>query len=442
MNVQTKHTKLDSELTLWESSESPIKINALTIVLTKEVHKVKDCRLTFQVTPEQYQLIDKQALFNLRPEIRTPVSGKPFQPSSNIQIEASLEPDLLAQLTKNAKTSKKATTYLQSLSQEEPTHPLLSTSSWYALEVKQLQETGETGFHTLWNYLKPSDIKDGDIDIQKLSLAILNFSKDCIYSSNLEDSENFISQAIEQINHSLENLDGDFSQITETGVSDIRKHLNNNNSENSSDLISQLIEEINRRTENNAELDVSKKIRERIASETAKKMNPLFAEIEDSISSEIEEITKEENIYQTIINFFNQEDWEFQESSDKQALTLGFQGKNGKWNCFAKVREQQRQFLFYSVLPIQAEENKLANIAEFITRANYGMAIGNFELDFTDGEIRYKTSIDVDGDRLNFDLFRNLVYTNVMMMDEYLPGIMSVIQGEMEAEEAILRVEN
>ncbi|MEM1395102.1 MAG: YbjN domain-containing protein, partial [Cyanobacteria bacterium P01_H01_bin.150] len=154
MTTQTKQTQLNSELTLWESPESPIKIHALTIALTKEVHKVKDCRLTFQVTPEQYQLIDKQALFNLRPEVRTPLFGKPFETSSKIQIEAILEPDLLPQLTKHAKTSKKATTYLQTLSQEEPLHSLLSTYSWYALEVKQQQKAGETGFRTMWNYLK------------------------------------------------------------------------------------------------------------------------------------------------------------------------------------------------------------------------------------------------------------------------------------------------
>ena len=440
MSLQTKHTQLDSELILWESSESPIKINALTIALTKEVHKVKDCRLTFQVTPEQYQLIDKQALFNLKPEIRTPLSGLPFQPSSNIQIEASLQPDLLPQLTKNAKTSKKATTYLQSLSQEESLHPLLSTNSWYALEVKQQLQTGETGFRTLWNYLKPSDIKDGDIDIKNLSQAILNFSKDCIYSSNLEDSENFISQAIEQINHSLENLDDEFSQISETKVSEIAKHINNNNSDNLEDLISQLVEQINPPTEN-AELDISKKIREEIASGTAKKMNPLFAEIKDNISQINKKNLQKYSIYQTIINFFNREDWEFQESSDKQGLRLGFKGKNGEWICFAIVREEQQQLLFYSVCMIKAPKNKLANVAEFITIANFGMAIGNFELDLTDGEIRYKTSIDVNGDRLNFDLISNLVYTNVMMMDKYLPGIIWVIRGDMEAEEAILRVE-
>ena len=394
MTTQTKHTQLDSELTLWESSESPIKIHALTIALTKEVHKVKDCRLTFQVTPEQYQLIDKQALFNLRPEVRTPLSGKPFQASSNIQIEAILEPDLLPQLTKHAKTSKKATTYLQTLSQEEPLHSLLSTYSWYALEVKQQQKAGETGFRTMWNYLKPSDIKDGGIDDKKLNEAMFGFTKDFVNSNSSTTSEDFISEEVKQLNNSFEQLNTYFSQITD-----------------------------------------------KLVAEAVKEIDTAFAEVADNISSEIEEIAKEESIYQTTINFFNRENWQFQESSDKQGLTLGFKGKNGEWICYAIVREEQRQFLFYSVCMVKPPKTKLANIAEFITRANFGMAIGNFELDLTDGEIRYKTSIDVDGDRLNFDLISNLVYTNVMMMDKYLPGIIWVIRGDMEAEEAILRVE-
>ncbi|WP_199784763.1 hypothetical protein [Nostoc sp. 'Lobaria pulmonaria (5183) cyanobiont'] len=48
------------------------------------------------------------------------------------------------------------------------------------------------------------------------------------------------------------------------------------------------------------------------------------------------------------------------------------------------------------------------------------MIIGNFELDFTDGEISCKTSIDVEGDRLSFTLIQRVVYANVTMMDEYL----------------------
>lgn len=46
------------------------------------------------------------------------------------------------------------------------------------------------------------------------------------------------------------------------------------------------------------------------------------------------------------------------------------------------------------------EDRRLA-LAEFLTRANYGLFIGNFEMDWQDGEVRYKTSIDVAGDRLS-----------------------------------------
>jgi hypothetical protein len=58
------------------------------------------------------------------------------------------------------------------------------------------------------------------------------------------------------------------------------------------------------------------------------------------------------------------------------------------------------------------------------------------------GEIRYKTSIDVEGSTLTFPQIKQLVYTNVMMMDEYLPGIISVIDGGVEARDAIAQIES
>ncbi|BAY40200.1 hypothetical protein NIES2111_45830 [Nostoc sp. NIES-2111] len=125
----------------------------------------------------------------------------------------------------------------------------------------------------------------------------------------------------------------------------------------------------------------------------------------------------------------------------QSALQISFQGENGKWNCYARARDEQQQFIFYSICPVNAPEDKRLAVAEFITRANCGITLGNFELDFSDGEISYKTSIDVEGDRLTTALIQRLVYANVMMMDEYLPGIMSVIYGNVSAEEAVAQIE-
>ena len=69
------------------------------------------------------------------------------------------------------------------------------------------------------------------------------------------------------------------------------------------------------------------------------------------------------------------------------------------------------------------------------------MILGNFELNFDTGEIRYKTSMSVKGNQLTSETLKQLVYPNVLTMDRYLPGIISVISGEMSSAKAIRHIE-
>ena len=123
-----------------------------------------------------------------------------------------------------------------------------------------------------------------------------------------------------------------------------------------------------------------------------------FAELSTELSQDNSSNT---TLLSQIIAFFTEDDWSFTKLQGESALRLLFQGENGKWVCYARAREEQQQFAFYSICPIDIPKYKRFAISEFLTRANYGMTIGNFELDFTDGEVRYKTSIDVEGDRLS-----------------------------------------
>lgn len=138
--------------------------------------------------------------------------------------------------------------------------------------------------------------------------------------------------------------------------------------------------------------------------------------------------------------FFKDDNWNFERHPDRPVLRLPFVGKNGRWMCFAQ--ERNNQLLFYSVASVNAPEDKRAAVAEFITLANYGMAIGNFELDYSDGEIRYKTSVDVDEGELSNTLIKPLVYVNCLMMDKYLPGIMAVLYAGVSPKDAVTKVES
>ncbi len=148
-----------------------------------------------------------------------------------------------------------------------------------------------------------------------------------------------------------------------------------------------------------------------------------------------------ENILDTAITFFKEDNWPFQQLEGQPILQIGFQGENGQWTCFAMAREEQAQFAFYSVCTARAPEARRPALAEFLTRANYGLIIGNFELDWTDGEIRYKTSMDVEGDRLTPALVKQMAYANVVTMDRYLPGIMRIIYGDVAPDQALAEID-
>jgi hypothetical protein len=189
--------------------------------------------------------------------------------------------------------------------------------------------------------------------------------------------------------------------------------------------------------------------------ETESVISNFFAEVTDALESLVEpdrsifnpssstnsKANAKGKIYQAMLNFFSEEDWEFTKLQGELTLRLACQGKNGRWNCFALANETQERFLFYSLCPLEIPSIHRLVIAEFLTYANYGISIGNFELDLATGEIRYKTSIDVEGDRLTHALIKRLVYTNVTMMNEYLPGIQSIIEQELGAKEAIALIE-
>lgn len=146
-------------------------------------------------------------------------------------------------------------------------------------------------------------------------------------------------------------------------------------------------------------------------------------------------------IIEAMQKFLQEDEWPFTEMEGKTILRTGFSGKNGKWTCFAQAREDQQQLIFYSVCPNAAPEDKRIPAMEFITQANYELVIGNFEMDLRDGEIRYKTSIDVEGDELTSALIRQIVYYNVMTMNKYLPGLMSVLYANVTPDQAIRQIE-
>ncbi len=346
------------DITFIDSDQLPLNSKLMALFCETESEKITGINITLQVSLEVYQQIKAKHLFNLKPDISSNPANIKFTAESDLTIEASLKPDLVSYFQQNATNTEEATNHLLYLSQQQSNSILLATESWFALSVKQQQDTKQVGYKTFWSYVNPAFMSEENQAETELTKGITNFFEDLIDNSFDTATKDITEEAFGEISNF-------WSKLTEDNVS----------------------------------------------------------------------------LFQTVVNFFTQDDWSFMRIQGDSALRLFYQGKNGQWNCYTKARENQQQFLFYSICPIQIPELKRMEIAKFITRANYGLIIGNFELDFSDGEVRYKTAIDVIDEELTTEEIKQLVYTNVAVMDTYLPGIIDIIENNMSPAEAISKIE-
>jgi hypothetical protein len=131
----------------------------------------------------------------------------------------------------------------------------------------------------------------------------------------------------------------------------------------------------------------------------------------------------------------------FGRDKDRPILFMGNAGRNGIYPCVLRVSEEHPIVIFYSHVQCKVPPEKRQAVAEFIARANHGILVGNLELDLSDGEIRYKSSIALADGELTPGMADTLVGVNVSTLDRYLPGIMSLLWNDVSAEDAVALAE-
>lgn len=388
------------DLTFYECIRQSITVcvNRLALIQANGFRRVQ---LTSHVSHDFYRQIANNSSCNLKTELRISPANVEFLSDRPIQLELTLRPDLLPMLLDHAQTAEAAAAYLQTLSQQQSEQLQSLQSTAEAEQTAEHPEDPEPSIHPLlytenWFCLSVKQQQDyGEIGYS----TFWSYVNPALLSQSVASSD--------QIAEGVTNLFKDWTTANLTAATQ--------------DITEELFKGVSGLFEG---FDTW--------------LDQAFSKDDEGDEEDIDDT---DDLLETVIDFFTEDDWTFTKLQGQSTLQVTCQGKNGRWNCYALAREDQEQFVFYSIYPNAAPEDKRLVMAEFLTRANYGLIIGNFEMDFNDGEIRYKTSIVVEGDLLTTDLIKQLVYGNVMMMDHYFPGIQAVINGSKLPMEAIMDIE-
>jgi hypothetical protein len=139
------------------------------------------------------------------------------------------------------------------------------------------------------------------------------------------------------------------------------------------------------------------------------------------------------------IQFLNDGGWRFTHNEDDNWASLFYTGESGSW--LAWFQDRGASLVAYAVCPVKAPADRWPAISELIGRANYGLGVGNFEMSFEDGTIRYKNGIYAGDEQVSVAMVRHLFYMAVSTMDDHFPAIMAAIYGDTPPQLVVARVE-
>jgi len=86
-------------------------------------------------------------------------------------------------------------------------------------------------------------------------------------------------------------------------------------------------------------------------------------------------------------------------------------------------------FLFLANFSPLTQARSRDDVARYITRANWKLLLGNFEMDFEDGQVRFRSSVDFAGDELKDRTLRRTILTAMEVVEAHAEALSAVIEG-------------
>jgi hypothetical protein len=147
------------------------------------------------------------------------------------------------------------------------------------------------------------------------------------------------------------------------------------------------------------------------------------------VAIKLKSIRSMNNNYVQFTEFFDKEKWSYHQHGNKPVIHTHCKGDNGRWVCVAMANEPGEVVIFLSLLPSVVPVEKRATCAELLTRINYDLNLGCFEMDHEDGDLRFRTSLVSEKSGMTQQAVKELILSNVYTVDRFYGAIMKVLHG-------------
>lgn len=146
--------------------------------------------------------------------------------------------------------------------------------------------------------------------------------------------------------------------------------------------------------------------------------------------------------FQALLDYIESKNFSHTPYPEEKRVTLSMSGKNANYRFTARITHDDTYLQVTANYPFNVREEKLRpSTAELITRANYCMPLGKFEMDMADGEVRFHITHVIGELGLTSEMIEKHFMTAYFTTDRYFPAFMQHIHAGYTPEDAIFHAE-
>lgn len=138
-----------------------------------------------------------------------------------------------------------------------------------------------------------------------------------------------------------------------------------------------------------------------------------------------------------IENIFKEMEWKYDYREDNNVFISGVNSNEMMGNLKMFIFMEENSCNVYWVFGHNVEKSYLPTVSEFLHRANFGLKDGNFEMDYDDGEIKYKTFVNFLNSDVSKEVLQRTMFIGVQMFKQYAKGLLKVMLGDEKVKECI-----
>jgi hypothetical protein len=122
--------------------------------------------------------------------------------------------------------------------------------------------------------------------------------------------------------------------------------------------------------------------------------------------------------------------WNFMSDSSEGRVTLVMSTESGRYPVIIKVREESKFIIAMMPFPRKVTPALRRKMAQFMSKSNFAMQLGGYEMDPNDGEMRYRNSIDVESLVMTTMFVNNFVRTFAIFGSRYWRPAEMILEGK------------